>query len=62
MPSFVYENRSKELLPENNTLSFSLHGENGNSFALGTKITLKLGEELIYQEASSDARFYVNCR
>ena len=52
MPSFVYENRSKELLPENNTLSFSLHGENKNSFALGTKITLKIGEELVYQEAS----------
>ena len=52
MPSFVYENRSKELFPENNTVSFSLHGENGNSFAIGTKITLKIGEELIYQEAS----------
>jgi hypothetical protein len=36
MPSFVYENRSKELFPENNTISFSLHGENGNSFAIGT--------------------------
>jgi hypothetical protein len=52
MASFIYENRSKELFPENNTLSFSLHGQNGNSFAIGTKITLKLGDQLIYQEAS----------
>ncbi len=52
MPSFVYENRSKELHPEHHTLSFSLHGEQGNSFAVGTKITLKVGDELIYQEAS----------
>jgi enediyne biosynthesis protein E4 len=52
MPSSIYENRSKELLPGNNTLSFVLHGEDRNSFALGTKITLKLGEQQIYQEAS----------
>lgn len=52
VPSQVYENRSKQLAPENTTLSFVLHGEQGNSFALGTKITLKTKDRLIYQEVS----------
>ena len=41
MPSFAYENLSEQLLPENKTLTVILHGEKGNSFALGTKLTLK---------------------
>ena len=52
MPSLVYENKSKQLTPENATLSFVLHGENENSFALGSKIRLKIKGRLIYQELS----------
>jgi hypothetical protein len=52
MPSLVYENKSKQLTPENATISFVLHGENENSFALGSKISLKTKGRLIYQELS----------
>jgi hypothetical protein len=52
MPSLLYENRSKQLAPENATISFGLHGGPGNSFALGTKITVKTKEGFIYQELS----------
>lgn len=52
MPAFVYENRSKELAPTNASLSFLLEGEGGNSFAIGTKITLKVNGRQFYQELS----------
>lgn len=52
MPSFVYENQSKQLFPENASLSFTFHGEGENLFALGTKVTLKAGDQLIYHEVS----------
>ena len=52
MPAFVYENRSKELYPANSSLTFSLSGENGNSKAIGTKITLKVKDQKFYQELS----------
>lgn len=52
MPSSVYENRSRKLIPENGSLSFSLHGENGNSFGVGAKITLKINGHQLYQEVS----------
>lgn len=50
MPSMVYENRSRQLHPDNSTLSLILHGEGANSFALGTKVTLKTKDKSIYQE------------
>lgn len=52
MPSFVYENRSREVKPENSSLTFSLHGDGGNSWAIGTKITLKTNGQKFYQELS----------
>lgn len=52
MPAFVYENRSKELKPGNSSLTFLLHGENENTFAVGTKITLKANGQQFYQELS----------
>lgn len=52
MPSLIYENKSRQLTPQNATLTFILHGEQGNSFALGSKITVKIGEQMIYQELS----------
>lgn len=50
MPSMIYENRSKEFFPDNSTLSITLRGEGANSFALGTKITVKAKGTSIYQE------------
>ena len=52
MPAFVYENRSKELNPANSSLTFSLSGENENSLAIGTKITVKVKGQKFYQELS----------
>ena len=52
MPAFVYENRSKELNPTNSSLTFSLSGENENSLAIGTKITVKANGQKFYQELS----------
>ncbi len=52
MPAFVYENRSKELKPENASITFSLHGEKQNSSAIGAKITLKANGLQFYQELS----------
>jgi len=52
MLSSVYENRSKQINPKNNTLSVALHGEGLNSFALGAKIFLYDSGKLFYQEVS----------
>ncbi|WP_276374999.1 VCBS repeat-containing protein [Chryseolinea sp. H1M3-3] len=52
MPSMVFENQAKQILPRNNTLSFVMHGDQANSFALGTKITIRTGNQSIYQELS----------
>ena len=53
MPSLVFENKASQLLPENKSITlFQLHGEGGNSFALGTKITVKVKNQKIYQELS----------
>jgi hypothetical protein len=50
MPAQVYENRSSELLPQNKSLSFMLHGEGKNTFGLGAKITLTIDNTKLYQE------------
>ena len=52
MLSSVYENRSKQINPKNNTLSVALHGEGLNSFALGAKVFLYDSGKLFYQEVS----------
>ncbi|MBK5278921.1 MAG: VCBS repeat-containing protein, partial [Bacteroidia bacterium] len=52
MPAFVYENQTNEFKPTNTSLIFSLLGENGNSFAIGTKVTLKTNDQQFYQELS----------
>ena len=52
MPSMIFENRASELLPENKFITFQLHGEDGNSLALGTKITVVVKDQLIYEEVS----------
>lgn len=52
MPAHVYENQSEQLLPGNAHLSVMLQGEGKNTFAVGSKITLKAGGEIFYQEHS----------
>lgn len=52
MPSLIFENKATQILPENKSISFAFYGEGKNSLALGTKITIKAGEHLIYQELS----------
>lgn len=51
MPSFVYQNQSKEKL-RGNSISFAFKGPNRNTFGLGTKITLKSSDHTFYQELS----------
>jgi enediyne biosynthesis protein E4 len=50
MEAYVYENRSNEMLKENRFLSFSLTGDRGNHFALGSTVTLVAGGRRYYQE------------
>ena len=51
MPSFLYRNNT-ELELNNQYLVFKLEGEKPNTFALGTKITLKGPDLYLYQEAA----------
>jgi len=50
MPAFVYRNEADTLLKSNHWLEFILHGEGKNSFALGTKISIKHQGQLFYLE------------
>ena len=52
MPPGLYENQSEKIVPENKTISFSLHGEGLNSFAIGTNISIYIKDKVLYQEAS----------
>ncbi len=52
MPASIYENKSKQINPANKTLSFSLHGDSLNLFALGAKVFLYDSGRIFYQEVS----------
>jgi hypothetical protein len=52
MPAFVYENKSKQQSIKQNTVSLKLKGEGKNTFALGTKVSMYTGTEMMYQEVS----------
>ncbi|MFK5973862.1 MAG: VCBS repeat-containing protein [Flavobacteriaceae bacterium] len=49
-PLFVYENHSDQMNTNNNFLKVQLVGDKENTNAIGAKITLKVGEKLLYQE------------
>ena len=49
MHSTIYENRSRQVLPERNYLAMKLKGQGANTMAIGTKIRLYIGDEIIYQ-------------
>lgn len=57
MVSTVYENKSRQLLPERNYLSLKLAGAGSNTMAIGTKIQLYLNDEIIYQEQNPTRGF-----
>jgi hypothetical protein len=50
MPSFIYENRSRQVYPERSYLAIKLNGSNGNTMAIGTKVKLYTNGQTIYQE------------
>ncbi len=52
MPSSVYENRSRQKIPSNHTLSVVLHGEGRNTFGVGATVTVLDSGRLFYQELS----------
>ncbi len=52
MPSFVYENKSKQQSSVNHSLSVSLRGEGKNTFGIGAKVTLIDSGKIFYQEVS----------
>jgi enediyne biosynthesis protein E4 len=51
-PSGVYENRANQLLPNEHSISVVLKGSGKNLFGLGSKVTIKCGEDVYYQELS----------
>ncbi len=57
MPSFVYRNRTSELLKVNNFLKVKLEGENNNINAVGAKVTIKANEQIFYLEQSPNRGF-----
>lgn len=50
MPATVFENRSEKIYPQNKTLVVSLKGEGTNNFALGSKVSVYLAGQQLYQE------------
>ena len=50
MEAFIYRNETNKLLPHYNYLKLSLRGEGKNTFAVGSKITLKHKGKFFYQE------------
>jgi hypothetical protein len=48
--AFVYRNEAQTKTPQNHYLNFTLSADGMNRFALGTKITVKSGENLYYVE------------
>jgi len=49
MTSIIYENRTRQVLPERNFLALKLRGQGANTMAIGAKIRLYTGDEIIYQ-------------
>ena len=52
MPTFIYKNKSTELLKENNYIKVKLKGEKNNVNAVGAKVTIKSDEQIFYLEQS----------
>jgi hypothetical protein len=50
MPAFIYRNNTEKQLKNHHYLKFELQGEAKNTFAIGTRITLKYKGEMQYLE------------
>ncbi len=50
MEAFIYRNEADKQLKDNHFLKFEVQGEGLNPNGLGTKITLKSGDKMFYQE------------
>ena len=57
MPLFLYENKSTELLKENNFLKVKLNGEKNNVNAVGAKVKIKSDKQIFYLEQSPNRGF-----
>jgi hypothetical protein len=57
MPLFLYENKSTELLKENNFLKVKLIGEKNNVNAVGAKVKIKSDKQIFYLEQSPNRGF-----
>jgi hypothetical protein len=47
MPSFLYENRARQIFPDRNYLGLVLTGTSANTMAIGAKVSLYTGSEII---------------
>ena len=56
MPAFVYRNEAEQLLG-NSYLAIQLKGDRANPFALGTQVTLTVGDTTFYQELVTSKGF-----
>jgi len=52
MESLLYENKTNEILTDNNFISFSFNSSNKNRFGIGTKVFVYSNNVLQYQELS----------
>ena len=50
MPFFLFENQSERFYPENHYLRFILEGEDGNTNALGTRISVSVEDKIFVLE------------
>lgn len=57
MPPFIYRNQTDITKMENNYLKVVLNGIGDNKAAVGTKVTLKVGDRTFYQEQSPNRGF-----
>ena len=57
MPPFIYKNKSRELVKENNFIKVKLKGEKMNLNAIGAKVTIRSNEQIFYLEQSPNRGF-----
>jgi len=55
--AFIYRNNARTVLPDNHYLQIKLDGEGPNRFAIGAKVTLDAGGQMLYQEEEPSRGF-----
>ena len=56
-PAQIFKNAQKELQPENHSIQFRLIGKGKNTFAIGTQIRARAGDQLFYLEQMPNRGF-----